>query len=145
MRVPCAVSLPRRFLRDQLQATSRRTEARRLCFTPVETTNRIVDYLWILIASRYEKEVRTYGVFFLGNHYHSLLRDLRGGRETRLSDYQRDLNSLLAKAMNAELGRSGALWAQGSYSNVEVHGDETELDQLLYLMAQPVAQGCGLR
>ena len=139
------MSLPRRFLRDQLQATSRRTEARRLCFTPVETTNRIVDYLWILIASRYEKEVRTYGVFFLGNHYHSLLRDLRGGRETRLSDYQRDLNSLLAKAMNAELGRSGALWAQGSYSNVEVHGDETELDQLLYLMAQPVAQGCGLR
>ena len=135
------MSLPRRFLRDQLQATSRRTEARRLYLTPLRLTNQIVDYLWILIASRYAGQIRTYGVFFLGNHYHALLRDLQGGKATRLSDYQRDLNSLLAKVMNAEFDRGGALWRQGSYSNVEVHGDESEIDQLLYLMAQPVAAG----
>lgn len=118
---------------------------RRLFFVPVALTNAIADYAWILIASRYAEQVRTYGIFFLSNHYHALLRDLKGGEGTRLSAYQRDLNSLLAKVMNAELGRAGALWAQGSYSNVEVHGEESEIDQLLYLMAQPVAQGCGLR
>ena len=135
------MSLPRRLLSGQLQATSRRTSGQCFFLAPCAATNALLRYAWIHIASRFADQVTTYGFFFLSNHYHALLRDLTGGAASGLPAYFRDLNSLLARALNVQHGREGALWKQGSYANVEVHGLDTEIAQLLYLMAQPVAAG----
>ena len=63
------MGLPRRLLSAQLQATSRRTGGRYLRLAPCRGTNALLRYAWIHIAARYRDSVRTYGFYFLSNHY----------------------------------------------------------------------------
>ena len=47
----------------------------------------------------------------------------------------------MARALNAQLGRGGALWDGGSYDNVEVHGYDATIAQWVYFAGQAVAAG----
>ena len=62
-------------------------------------------------------DVKVVGVVFMGNHFHLLLMVY----EDRLPDVMRDFKGGLAKAVNALLGRRGALW-------MERYDDDAVLD-----------------
>ena len=61
--------------------------------------------------------------------------------QAELSDFFRDFHSLVARGLNAYYGRGENLWAPGSFGNVEVHGNPSLEDQLLYLWTNPVKDG----
>ena len=132
----------RRYLEDGRHTICRRTVERRRFLTPTEETNALVRYALLLTASRHAEAVELSAFCCLSTHYHLSCCDKLGGKESRLPRFLGDYNALLARSLNAQLGRGGALWDQGSYDNVEVHGGEAaEIEQLLYVWTQPVVAG----
>ena len=122
--------------------TCRRTAGGCCFLTPVERTNAAVRYALLLAASRHAEAVELTAFCCLSTHYHLSCFDKLGGAESQLPRFHGDLNVLLARSLNAQLGRGGYFWDQGSYDNVEVHGGEqAEIDQLVYVWAQPVDAG----
>ena len=134
------MSLPRRLLPDQLHAVSRRTQLQARFLTPTPQATALISYSLILSASRHPT-AEVYAFCALSNHYHCALCDRCGGADSELPAFFRDLNQLIARGLNAQHARRGALWAPGSYRNVEVHGQASRDDQLLYIWTQPVEAG----
>jgi REP element-mobilizing transposase RayT len=125
----------RQILRWTTHLVSRRCSERRFFLKPSARTAAIFPYALALVSARYGILVHAYCV--LSNHYHLLLTDPFG----RLPDFQRDLNSLIAKATNAALGRWDGFWERTSYSAVALVGSADVFDKLLYVLANPVAAG----
>ena len=109
--------------------------------TPTPPVAALIRYAVLLAASRQRDAVELYATAFLSTHPHYALKDLRGGEDSCLPDFFRDIHSLIARGVNAHLGRSENLWGPGSYRNVEVHGERSRDDQLLYVWTQPVSAG----
>lgn len=78
-------------------------------------------------------DVELIGFVFMGNHFHILVRL----NEDRLPDIMRDFKGGLAKALNALLGRRGALWME-RYDDDAVLSDEAGDTGVHYLHANPV-------
>lgn len=78
-------------------------------------------------------DVKVVGVVFMGNHFHLLLMVY----EDRLPDVMRDFKGGLAKAVNALLGRRGALWME-RYDDDAVLDDAAAETALHYFHANPV-------
>jgi REP element-mobilizing transposase RayT len=115
---------------------TRRCSERRFFLRPSRATNEIVLYALALQAQRYGVLVHAFCV--LSNHLHLVLTDVEG----RLPDFMRDLNSLIARAVNASLGRFEGFWAKdSSYSAVEPLAPSDVLAKVAYVLANPVAAG----
>ena len=71
---------------------------------------------------------------FMSNHYHILGTD----RDACLPDFVRDLNSLLARELNALRGIGGKNFEPG-YGLVQIVGDERVAEHAVYTLANPVA------
>jgi REP element-mobilizing transposase RayT len=115
---------------------TRRCSERRFFLRPSRATNDIVLYALALQAQRYRVLVHAFCV--LSNHLHLVITDVNG----RLPDFMRDLNSLIARAVNASLGRFEGFWAnESSYSSVEPLDPSDVLAKVAYVLANPVAAG----
>lgn len=125
----------RQVIRGTTQLVTRCCSERRFFLKPSARTEAIFLYALALAATRYGILVHAYCV--LSNHYHLLLTDRLG----RLPDFQRDLNSLIAKATNAALRRWDGFWERKSYSAVALVGSADVFDKLVYVLANPVAAG----
>lgn len=127
---------PRRILPGTTYLVTRRCSERRLFLVPSPETSEIFLYVLGLAARRYN--IRVHVVCVLSNHAHLVVTDV----DARLPAFMQYLDSLVARAVNASLGRFEAFWAtDGSYSAVEPLEPPDVLAKAAYVLANPVAAG----
>jgi REP element-mobilizing transposase RayT len=115
---------------------TRRCSERRFFLRPSRIVNEIFLYILAIAARRYRVSVHAFCV--LSNHCHLILTDLDG----RLPAFMQYLDSLVARAVNASLGRFEGFWASnGSYSAVEPLEPADVIAKTAYVLANPVAAG----
>ena len=75
-------------------------------------------------------------------HYHVVIADLsKPGQPSDLPLFFQHFNSMAARGLNHHLGRTESVWTQGSYHSLELWGETSLLEQLLYAWIQPVKDG----
>jgi putative transposase len=129
------MSAPRQVLPGVTYLITRRCFARMFLLRPSPLVTAVFEYVLAAKAKEYGILLHAYCV--LSNHWHCVLTDPLG----RLPEFQRDLGSTVAKALNAALGRRESFWAPGSYSAVALQAPVDVLDKMAYALANPVAAG----
>jgi putative transposase len=115
---------------------TRRCSERRFFLRPSRLTSEIFLYVLSLAARRYGALVHAFCV--LSNHCHLIVTDRNGC----LPAFMQYLDSLVARAVNASLGRFEGFWAtDGSYSAVEPLDTGDIVAKTAYALANPVAAG----
>jgi hypothetical protein len=97
--------------------------------------NDVFQYLLAVAARRFGIKLHAYCV--LSNHFHLVLTDPLA----TLPAFHQFLDALLARAINASLGRWEAFWAPSSYSAVALASAEDIVAKAAYVLANPVAAG----
>lgn len=126
---------PRQILPGTTYLVTRRCLSRQLLLRPSASSNAIFLYVLALAARRFG--VRVHAFCVLSNHYHLVVTD-PGARLPAFGQY---LDSLVARATNASLGRWESFWAPSSYSAVSLASPADVLDKAAYTLANPVAAG----
>ena len=127
---------PRRVLEGTTYLVTRRCSERRFFLKPSRTTSEIFLYVLAVAARRYD--VLVHSLCVLSNHCHLIVTDSRG----QLPAFMQYLDSLVARAANASLGRYEGFWAtDGSYSAVEPLDPADVVAKTAYVLANPVAAG----
>lgn len=129
------MSAPRQVVPGATYLVTRRCAERRFFLRPSKTTNDIVLYLLAVARHRYSVQVHAFCV--LSNHLHLVLTD----PQARLPSFLQFLDALLARAVNASLGRWEAFWAPDSYSAVRLLSPIDVVDKAAYVLANPVDAG----
>lgn len=129
------MTLPRRVLRGQTFLVTRRCARRCFFFKPTRRALTLMRYCLTYATLLHEVEVHAF--FFSTTHFHLVVTD--PGSE--LPAFMQRLDCLLARSLNAHLGRGEGFFAPGSYSSVELDGRETILDKLVYVLVQGVKDG----
>lgn len=97
--------------------------------------NQTFLYLLALASARYD--IRVHAFCVLSNHVHLILSD----PNALLPAFHQFLDALVARALNASLGRWEAFWAPDSYSAVRLVSPRDVVDKTSYVLANPVAAG----
>jgi putative transposase len=127
---------PRRVLAGTSYLVTRRCSERRFFLKPCRLTNEIFLYVLAVAARRYGILVHAFCV--LSNHCHLVVTDV----DAQLPAFMQYLDSLVARAVNASLGRFEGFWAtDGSYSAVEPLDPADVVAKTAYVLANPVAAG----
>lgn len=129
------MSQTRRVIPGQIHMISRRCLLRMFLLRPCKIVKQVVSYALAVAAKRHHIRLHAFAVE--SNHYHLVLTDPHG----LLPDFEHDFDQLVARALNSVYGRGEALWAPGSYSNVELHNRNAILRKLIYVMLNPVKDG----
>jgi REP element-mobilizing transposase RayT len=129
------MTAPRRILPGTTYLITRRCLHRCFLLKPSRLTNETVGYLLAVASRRYGIQVHVFCV--LSNHLHLVVTD----PEARLPAFHEYLDSLVARAINAALGREETFWAPGSYSAVALVTPSDIVDKSAYVLANPVAAG----
>jgi REP element-mobilizing transposase RayT len=129
------MTAPRQILEGATYLVTRRCSERRFFLRPSRKTTAIVTYVLAVVSERYD--ILIHGFCFLSNHVHIVLTD----PHARLPDFHRDLDALIARAVNSSLGRWEAFWDRDSYSAVRLETPEAILEKITYVLANPVAAG----
>jgi REP element-mobilizing transposase RayT len=129
------MTAPRQILPGTTYLITRRCARREFLLRPSEASNGIFLYVLALAARRFGVRVHAYCV--LSNHHHLVVTD----PEARLPAFEQYLDSLVARAMNASLGRWEAFWAPSSYSAVALETPDDIVAKAAYVLANPVAAG----
>jgi len=129
------MTAPRQVLAGTTYLVTRRCSQRCFYLRPSRLTNETVGYLLALAAKRYCIQVHVFCV--LSNHLHLVVTD----PEARLPAFFQFLDSLIARAINAALGRTETFWAPGAYSAVALITPGDMVAKSVYVLANPVAAG----
>lgn len=129
------MTAPRQVLPGTTYLVTRRCTQRQLLLRPSATTNALFLYILAVTARRFG--VRVHAFCVLSNHYHLVVTD----PDARLPAFGQYLDSLVARATNAHLGRWESFWAPSSYSAVALASPVDILDKAAYVLANPVAAG----
>ena len=129
------MTAPRQVLAGTTYLVTRRCSQRQFLLRPGRTTNQVFLYLLALAARRYGVKVHAYCV--LSNHFHMVVTD----PSARLPAFHQFLDALVARALNAALGRWENFWAPDSFSAVALMSPGDVLDKAAYVLANPVAAG----
>jgi len=130
------VTAPRQILQNTTYLVTRRCSERRFFLRPSAVTSGTFLYVLALAAQRYRVCVHAFCV--LSNHYHLLVTD----PDACLPAFVQYLDSLVARAINASLGRFEGFWASAaSYSAVAPASPEDVVAKAAYVLANPVAAG----
>jgi REP element-mobilizing transposase RayT len=129
------VTAPRQVLEGTTYLVTRRTAQRQLLLRPSTESNAIFLYVLAVAAERYGVLVHAFCV--MSNHYHLVVTD----RRAELPAFARYLDSLVARAMNASLGRWEDFWAPPSFSAVSLASPDDIIDKIAYTLANPVTAG----
>jgi REP element-mobilizing transposase RayT len=132
----CArMTAPRQILPGTTYLVTRRCSERRYFLRPSRSTNEIFRYVLAVVSERYGILLHAFCV--LSNHVHIVLTD----PHARLPEFHRDLDALVARAVNCAIGRWEAFWERDSYSAVRLETTEAIAEKMLYVLANPVAAG----
>lgn len=129
------MTAPRQILPGTTYLITRRCAQRQLLLRPSPITNGVFRYVLAVAARRFGIRVHAYCV--LSNHFHLVVTD----PAARLPAFEQYLDSLVARALNASLGRWEAFWAPASYSAVSLQSLDDVVDKAAYVLANPVAAG----
>jgi len=129
------MTAPRQVLPNVTYLITRRCFDRMLLLRPAALVNELFEYVLAVNAKEYGIRLHAYCV--LSNHWHCVLTDPDG----RLPEFQRDVGSTIARALNAAHGRWESFWAPGSYSAVALQTPDDVLDKMAYVLANPVVAG----
>ncbi len=129
------MTAPRQVLPGTTYLVTRRCTQRQLLLRPSPTTGAIFLYVLAVAARRFG--IRVHAFCVLSNHYHLVVTD-PGAQLPAFGQY---LDSLVARATNASLGRWESFWAPSSYSAVALANPADILDKAAYMLANPVAAG----
>lgn len=132
---PRVATPPRRVIPGMTVFVTHRCSERRFFLRPCRATNDIVRFALANSAKRYG--VRLHAFCVLSDHMHLVLTDVEG----RLPDFMRDLDSLIARAVNASLGRVEGFWSTEGYLFVEPATPSDVFAKIVYVLANPVAAG----
>ena len=134
--LPPSMTAPRRVVPGTVYLITRRCSERRFFLRPSRIVNEIFLFVLALAARRYGVLVHVFCV--LSNHAHLVITDPTG----RLPAFMQYLDSLVARAVNASLGRFEGFWStDSSYSAVEPLEPGDILAKTAYVLANPVAAG----
>ena len=129
------MTAPRQVLPGTTYLVTRRCFQRQLLLQPSETTSQTFLFVLAVAARRFGVQVHAYCV--LSNHFHLVVTD----PDARLPAFEQYLDSLVARALNASLGRWESFWAPSSYSAVALQTPDDVVDKVAYTLANPVAAG----
>jgi putative transposase len=104
------VTAPRQILAGTTYLITRRCSQRQLLLRPSKLTNHLVGYLLAVAARRFGIQVHVFCV--MSNHLHLVLTD----PEARLPAFSQYFDSLVARSVNAALGRWESFWAPASFT-----------------------------
>ncbi len=129
------MTVPRQVLPGTTYLVTRRCAQRQFLLKPSKVTNEVFLYLLAVAARRFRVEVHAFCV--LSNHFHLVVTD----PYAQLPAFHQFLDALVARALNASLGRWETFWAPNSYSAVALTSPYDILDKAAYVLANPVAAG----
>jgi len=129
------MTAPRQILPGTTYLVTRRCAQRQFLLRPSQVTNDVFRYVLAVAARRFGIQVHAYCV--LSNHFHLVVTD----PGARLPAFEQYLDSLVARALNASLGRWESFWAPSSYSAVALRSPEDIVEKAAYVLANPVAAG----
>jgi REP element-mobilizing transposase RayT len=130
------MTLPRQVLPGTTYLVTRRCSERRFFLKPTQTTTEIFLYVLAVAAKRHD--ILVHAACALSNHCHLVVTDTKG----ELPKFMQYLDSLVARAVNASIGRFEGFWASdGSYSAVEPLDPSDVVGKLAYVLGNPVAAG----
>ena len=114
---------------------TRRCTQRQYLLVPRRRTVQIIHYC--LAYAQHRTGVLIHAVIFMSNHYHIIVTDPLGV----LPAFVECLNKLIAKAVNASLGRWENLWASEPASYVRLLDDNAVVEKIAYALCNPVQAG----
>ena len=129
------MSAPRHVVPGASYLVTRRCAQRQFLLRPSRVTNQTFLYVLALAAERYRVALHAFCV--LSNHVHMVLTD----PDANLPAFQQFLDGLVARALNASLGRWEAFWAPDTYSAVRLVSPADIVDKAAYALANPVEAG----
>ncbi len=129
------MTVPRQVLPGTTSLVTRRCAQRQFLLKPSKLTNEVFLYLLAVAARRFGVHLHAFCV--LSNHFHLVVTD----PHAQLPAFHQFLDALLARALNASLGRWETFWAPNSYSAVALTSPSDVLDKAAYVLANPVAAG----
>jgi REP element-mobilizing transposase RayT len=129
------MTAPRRIVKGATYLITRRCFDRMFLLRPSALSNAVFEYTLARTARRHGIQLHAYCV--LSNHWHCVLTDPHG----KLPKFKRDLGSIVARALNAAVGRWESFWAPGSYSAVSLETRDDVLAKMAYVLANPVDAG----
>ena len=129
------VSRPRRVVKGEVLMGTRRCIQRRFLLRPDGITTMVFKYLLARAARLTGVLIHEFKV--LSNHYHIVFSDPRGQR----SKFFQELNSLLARAVNAAFGEWETMFAPGSFNAVVLVDGDTIEQKCLYTLCNAVKDG----
>ena len=129
------MTAPRRLLPGTTYLVTRRCLERQFLLRPSKVVNQIFGFLLAIAARRFDIDLHACCV--MSNHFHLVLTD----RTAQLPAFHKFLDSLVARSVNALLGRQDYFWASASYSAVALQGPSDIVDKTAYVLANPVAAG----
>lgn len=129
------MTAPRQVLAGATYLVTRRCAQRQFLLRPSKATRDVFLYVLALAARRYDVQVHAFCV--LSNHFHLVVTD----PHARLPAFHQFLDALVARAVNASLGRWEAFWAPNSYSAVRLLSPADVVDKTAYVLANPVEAG----
>ena len=111
---------------------TRRCSERRFFLRP---DARATNAFWYCLGwAAHKHGVVLYAAVAMSNHVHLVASDPRGV----YPDFLRDFNGLLARVLNAALGRWEHFWDANQASAVVLEDDAAQLDKLIYVLTNPV-------
>jgi putative transposase len=129
------MTAPRQILPGTTYLITRRCAQREFLLRPCAVTNGVFLYVLGVAARRFGVRVHAYCV--LSNHFHLVVTD----PQARLPAFEQYLAALVARAVNASLGRWESVWAPSSYSAVALASPDDIVAKCAYVLANPVAAG----
>ncbi len=132
---PVTMTAPRRIIAGTTYLVTRRCLDRQFLLRPSKLTNQVFGFLLAVAARRFDIDLHACCV--MSNHVHLVLTD----HKAQLPAFHRFLDSLVARSMNAILGRRDYFWASASYSAVALEGPSDIIGKSAYVLANPVAAG----
>jgi REP element-mobilizing transposase RayT len=129
------MTAPRQVVPGASYLVTRRCAHRQFLLRPTRITTETFLYLLALASARYG--IRVHAFCVLSNHYHLIVTD----PSANLPAFQQFLDALLARALNASLGRWETFWAPDTYSAVRLGSPADIVDKAAYVLANPVAAG----
>lgn len=123
---------PRHIRPNQLCFVTVRAVNRAFRFAPTPEALEIIRYCLAFTLSKYRGRIAIHELLWMSNHFHLVLTDQAGC----LPRFMEELDSLLARALNALHGTFGTLIEKG-YNLVEVTSADKLIEHCVYTLANP--------
>jgi hypothetical protein len=129
------VTLPRPVFENTASMVTRRCTQQYYLLTPNAACNNAVIYCIVVAAQK--AGICLLDFMVMPNHVHDALFDPKG----EIVAFYTEFHRLLAKCMNAQLGRWENFWSSQQTNVVRLETDNDVMDKLVYIATNPVTAG----